>query len=142
MPEGTRAKNPTNSDIMKAIGELTADMKTVRREIDNDAANRKSIYEKMEEQGREVAKMGVRVETAVAEVAEVKRGFGKLYEDLAPLVNSKEDITEMTTGWKDLNRTGKRLVWLLSIGGVSILSAVIWFGDLVAKAVRGWLGIS
>jgi hypothetical protein len=132
---------PSNADVMRAIGELTADVRHIKSELELSRENRKLLYEKLEEQGITIAEMGVRLQIAQETSIKARDEVKKQAEQVAPLVKLGSDLETVVAFQKDATKTGKILIWLLSIAGVSLLSGVIWLGELITAYIRVWLGI-
>lgn len=141
-------KDVSNADIMRAIGELAGEMKGIRREQDNAANGRKTLYARIEATGQELSNLRFENEKQTGINAQIREEIKALHteqtatkEQVAPLLDLKDALPGMVETWRDMNKWSKRLVYLLGIGGVSVIGFVIWFGGLITQAVKQWLGL-
>jgi hypothetical protein len=141
-------KDVSNADIMRAIGEVIGEMKGIRREQDNAANGRKTLYERIEATGAELSNLRFENEKQTGINAQIREEIKALHtaqasaqEQITPLLDLKDALPGMVETWRDMNKWSKRLVYLLGIGGVSVVGVVIWFGGLITQAFKNWLGL-
>lgn len=139
---------PTNGEIMQKLGELSGLMQGVQKELASATESRKILYEKIEEQNGAIRDVQFEAEKQTGINAQVRDAITELKNqqsttnnNIKPLLDLKAELPTMVDNWRDLRKTGQRLVWLLSIGGVSVTAAFIWFGSIIAEWLRHWLGL-
>lgn len=142
------AGEPSNADIMGAIGELTGQLKGVFRELDNASVSRKVLHEQIEAQGTSLKNVQFATEQQVQINAQTRDEIKALHqeqkavkEEITPLLDMKDALPAMVETWRDMSKWSKRLVWVLGLGGVTTLGFFIWFGGIITEAVKHWLGI-
>lgn len=130
-----------NSQIMRMLGELSSDVKGIRREMDTAAENRKNMYQALEQQRHITTGLEFRVDTAVQTSAQAREEIKALHNSLSTLAELQEDLPKMVASWKEIRSTSRKLFWLLSIGGVATLGTLVWLGEQVKNLVLIWLGL-
>jgi DNA-binding FrmR family transcriptional regulator len=145
----TVAGEPTNGDIMNAIATLQGQFTGVIRELDAAKESRQIMHSKLEAQSQRLqnAEFGIEQQVQIsAQIREETKALATeqrtIKNDIQPLLDLREHLPPVVETWKDLNKWSKRLVYLLTVGGVSVITAVVWFGDMLTKAVKSWLGIT
>lgn len=150
---------PTNSDIMEALGHMRGTIEAMQKQQTTADKSRSNIYKAIEATNRNISNLGFEVEKVVATQSqtrdEMKALHGEqkqvradtaaaneaLIKELKPLIDVKEDLPLMVEGWRDLNKTSKRLIWLLGLGGGGIIAFILFLGDAVKIALMNWLTI-
>lgn len=139
---------PSNADIMHELGALSAKVEGMRAEVDSGADSRRRIHEKLEAQGARLGELNFAIEAQAsiqAQTREVLKELADIQQRIAtniqPLLDLRADLPPMVAGWKDLKRTGSRLIWVIGIAGGGIVTFILWFGDVVRQAILHWLGI-
>lgn len=138
---------------MRVLGELSEGMQGVRRELDSASESRKTMYERIEAQNHDIAAIAFKVEASAATTALSRDAVKDLADKIGELDVSKlekmtrtwdkisEDLPKVVEEHKSVRKLGQALVWLLSIGGASILAFAYFLGDLFTQWVKHWLGI-
>lgn len=144
----TEVAEPSNADIMGKLGELGGRMDGIIRELDSASNGRKALYERIEETGREVTNLRFEHEKQTGISAQMREEIKGLHteqvtikEQITPLLDLKEALPGMVETWRDMNKWTKRFVYLLGIGGVSVIGFAIWFGGLITQWAKQWLGL-
>lgn len=142
------ATDPSNADIMGAIGELKGRLDGVFRELDNAAKSRGVLHTQIEEQGKSIGNIQFEAEKTNGILSqtrdEVKALHGvqtTMQTEIKPLLEMKDALPGMVDTWRDMSKWTKRFTIALSIGGVSLIGIAIWAGDLLTQGVKHWLGI-
>jgi hypothetical protein len=130
---------PTNSDIMRELGALAEAMGTVKKELDRAGVSRGKLYEAVEATDRTVANLAFELEKTALVAAQGREEIRALRETLDPIAALKDDIPKMVETWRSLNKTSKRFIWFLGVGGTGIIAGVLWFGDVLREAILRWL---
>ncbi len=145
--------DPTNSDIMQALGNLQGQFSGIADRLDRADHSREQLYNKIDAQGKVVADISFAVKVAadiagqardkVAQVAEenTARIEANKIEWKAGIEEIEEKLEPMIKQWQKVDTIGKAVVALLAVGGVSFVAIAVWFGQLITTAVQHWLGI-
>jgi len=142
------ADEPSNGDIMGAIGTLQGRFDGIIRELDNAAASRRVLHEQIEAQGKVINNVSFGLDQQVQIQAQVREEVKGLHQvqtqmktDIEPLLEMKDELPSLVDAWKDMSKWSKRVVYLLGVGGISVLAAAYWLGGLITQAVKHWLGL-
>jgi hypothetical protein len=146
--------NPTNSDIMQALGNLQGQFSGIAERLDRADHSRELMYEKIDLQGRVVSDIGFAVKVAAEVAAQARdqvaavaidnnnRVEANKVEWQAGIRDIEAKLEPMITQWKKVDTIGKAVAALLTIGGVGFIAVAVWFGQLITTAVQHWLGIT
>lgn len=145
--------DPTNSDIMQALGNLQGQFTGIADRLDRADHSREILYQKIDDQSKVVGEISFAVRVAadvaaqardkVAEVADenTKRIEANKVEWQTGIAEIEAKLEPMITQWRKVDTIGKAVVALLAVGGVSFVAVAVWFGNLITSAVQHWLGI-
>lgn len=138
----------TNTDIMLLLGNVQEAVAGVRRDMDAATESRKTLYEKNDDLGRNIDRLASAVEMQAVTTSQVRDALKELAtnqqqmaDNIRPILDLKSDLPDLVKSWHGAQKTGKQLVWLLSIGGASVVATAVWFGNLLTAAIQHWLGI-
>lgn len=136
------------NSILVELGKLSEAVAGLRRETDAASVSRKEMYERMETTNRDVSELAHELKTTndrldrltdtLQQMVDVQTQTAK---ELKPIIDLRKELPGVVENWRDLRKWSRRVVYLLSIGGVSILGGLAAFGGLVGDLIKQWLGI-
>jgi hypothetical protein len=142
------ADEPSNADIMGAIGHLRGQFEGVLRELDNASMSRRVLHEQFEGHVKVLSNVQFEAEKTNNLLSQTRDEVKALYteqkkmgDEITPILDMKGPLLAGADAWNDATKWSRRLVYVLGIAGVSIVGGFIWFGSIIAEGIRQWLGI-
>lgn len=138
----------TNDQIMRAVGGLEEAVGGLRRDMDAATESRKTLYERNEDTSRNLDRLSFNVEALTGTVSQLRDvvrqladGQQQMADNVRPILDLKSELPGMVESWKDVRKTGQRIILLLTIGGVTTTGLAFAFWSFFTDVVRHWLGV-
>lgn len=132
----------TNEDIFEALGGLKEAFRGVEQRLDRADESRKVLYDKLDAQSGEMSRMAMASKVTADVAAAAHRQVETHRKEMDEAIKEINDkLTPVLEQWGKVTTLGKAIIFLLSLGGVSLFAMIVWFGGVVTEAIRHWLGI-